>query len=261
MSFTLGPVARASGYRLIALDTIDSTSSEAIRLALDGDPGRLWVVAGEQTNGHGRRGRAWQTPSGNLSASLFTRVAGDGSRVPTLGFAAGLALGGAIRAVAPALAGTVHLKWPNDVMIDAAKVAGILLESVSLPDGASGVVVGIGVNMRQAPVDLPYAATSLADNGADVSAEALFTALADAWVEQEALWNSGHGFPAIRDRWLAHAAGLGAPIAVRLGAEVVRGTFETIDETGRLVVRASDGAARPISAGEVYFGTAAGARL
>jgi BirA family biotin operon repressor/biotin-[acetyl-CoA-carboxylase] ligase len=261
MSFSLGPVARASGYRLIAHDMIDSTSAEAIRLALDGDLGRLWVVAGEQTDGHGRRGRAWQTPSGNLAASLFIHVPGDGAQTATLGFAAGLALDEAIRVVAPALAGEAQLKWPNDVLVGGAKVAGILLEAVCPPDGSSGVVAGIGVNVRQAPRDLPFPATSLADSGVDVSAEALFAALADAWVEQEALWNAGRGFPAIRDRWLAHAAGLGAPIAVTLGNETVRGTFETIDETGRLVIRARNGAARPITAGEVYFGSAASARL
>jgi BirA family biotin operon repressor/biotin-[acetyl-CoA-carboxylase] ligase len=261
MAFSLGPVANASGYRLIAHETIDSTSTEAIRLALDGDPGRLWVVAGEQTNGHGRRGRPWQTPSGNLAASLLMPVPDNGSQAATLGFAAGLALDSAIRAVAPDLSEKVRLKWPNDVLIDGAKVAGILLEAVSPPDGGNAVVVGIGVNVRHAPRDLPYPATSLAESGADVSAEALFGMLADSWVEQESVWNAGQGFPRVRDSWLRHAAGIGAPIAVRLGAEVVRGTFETIDETGRLVVRAADGVARAISAGEVYFGAAAIAGL
>jgi BirA family biotin operon repressor/biotin-[acetyl-CoA-carboxylase] ligase len=257
MAFSLGPVAPASGYRLIAHETIDSTSVEAIRLGLEGDAGRLWIVAGEQTEGHGRRGRPWQTRNGNLAASLLMPVPGNGSTTATLGFAAGLALDSAIRAVAPNLAGKVRLKWPNDVLIDGAKVAGILLEAVSPPSGRDGVVIGIGVNVRHAPADLPYPAASLLDRGADVTAEALFQALAEAWVEQESVWDAGRGFAAIRARWLTHAAGLGAPIAVRLGAEVVRGTFETIDEAGRLVVRAADGAARAISAGEVFFGTAA----
>jgi BirA family biotin operon repressor/biotin-[acetyl-CoA-carboxylase] ligase len=262
MSFSLGPAARASGYRLVAHDAIDSTSTEAIRLALEGAPGRLWIVAGEQTDGHGRRGSSWQMPQGNLAASLLMPVAGDGYATATLGFAAGLALNGAIRAVAPALepgggGERLQLKWPNDVLIDGAKVAGILLEAVSPPSGPDGVVIGIGVNVCQAPRDLLYPATSLAQSGVDVTAEALFQALAETWVEQESLWNAGHGFAAIRDRWLTHAAGLGAPIAVRLGAEIVRGTFETIDEAGRLVVRAADGAVRAISAGEVYFGAAA----
>jgi BirA family biotin operon repressor/biotin-[acetyl-CoA-carboxylase] ligase len=151
----------------------------------------------------------------------------------------------------------VRLKWPNDVLIDGAKVAGILLEAVTLADGASAVVIGIGINVRHAPDGLPYPATSLAACGADLDAETLFAALADAWVEQERIWNAGRGFGAIRARWLEHAAGLGAPIAVRVGEEVFRGTFETIDEEGRLIVRTRDGAARPIAAGEVHFGAVA----
>lgn len=260
MSFLLSPVAHASGYRLIAYDTIGSTSAEAMRLARDGDPGRLWIVSGEQTEGHGRRGRPWQTPRGNIAASLFIRVPGEGSQSATLGFAAGLALYQAICATVPACAG-LELKWPNDVLINGAKVAGILLEAVSRSDGSSGVVVGIGVNVRHAPRGLPYPATSLAESGAEVTAEALFTALAEAWVEQEALWGRGLGFAPLRERWLAHAAGLGGPIAVQLGADVVRGTFETIDDSGRLVVRATDGGIHSVSAGEVYFGAAASAGL
>ncbi|MGH6922406.1 MAG: biotin--[acetyl-CoA-carboxylase] ligase [Propylenella sp.] len=263
MPFALGPAARASGYRLIAHDTIGSTSAEAIRLALDGDPGRLWIVAGEQTEGHGRRGRSWLTPSGNLAASLLMPVPGEAATTATLGFAAGLALDSAIRAVAPRIGATdrVSLKWPNDVLLEGAKVAGILLEAVSPPSGLNGVVVGIGVNVSSAPSDLPHPATSLAERGADVTAEALFEVLAEAWVEQEAVWNAGRGFAAIRDRWLTRAAGLGAPIAVRLGSDVVRGTFATIDDTGRLVVRERTGATRSISAGDVYFGGAASVEL
>jgi BirA family biotin operon repressor/biotin-[acetyl-CoA-carboxylase] ligase len=151
----------------------------------------------------------------------------------------------------------LRLKWPNDVLIDAAKVAGILLEAATVPGGPTNVAIGFGINVRHYPNALPYPATSLAACGAEVTAENLFAALAEAWVEQEVLWNGGRGFEAIRDRWLRRAAGLGAPIAVRIGEEVYRGTFETIDGDGRLIVRAPDGKAHPVSAGEVHFGAAA----
>jgi BirA family biotin operon repressor/biotin-[acetyl-CoA-carboxylase] ligase len=154
----------------------------------------------------------------------------------------------------------LRLKWPNDVLVDGAKVAGILLEAMSLPGGLTAVVIGIGVNVAHAPDGLPYPATSLVACGSDVTAEQLFTALAEAWVAQAELWDGGRGFPAVRRQWLRRAAGLGAPIAVRLGEAVVRGTFETIDEDGMLVVRTRDGAARKIAAGEVHFGAAATAR-
>ncbi len=273
MVFALSPAAQGSGYRLISLATIDSTSAEAMRLARSGEAGPLWIAAAEQTAGHGRRGRAWQTPSGNLAASLLMPVAADARATATLGFAAGLALDAAIRATAPevglkmaldeAAAGgdRLRLKWPNDVLVDGAKVAGILLEAVSGGAGPPAVVIGIGVNVSHAPRDVPYAATSLRACGADVTAEGLFQALADAWVAQFDVWASGRGFAALRDRWLTRAAGLGNPISVRMGEEVFRGTFETIDNEGRLVVRALDGSAHSISAGEVHFGAAATAEL
>jgi BirA family biotin operon repressor/biotin-[acetyl-CoA-carboxylase] ligase len=147
------------------------------------------------------------------------------------------------------------------VLLDDAKVAGILLEAVGLPEGGSAAVIGIGVNVRHAPEGLPYPATSLAEAGADMTAETLLAALTDAWVEQEALWNAGLGFAAIRDHWLARAAGLGAPVAVRLGPDVMRGTFETIDDEGRLVMRGRDGSARSVSAGDVFLGRAATAEV
>ncbi len=152
--------------------------------------------------------------------------------------------------------GRLRLKWPNDVLVDGAKVAGILLQGVTGP-GGSGVVVGIGVNVERAPEGVPYPATSLAVCGAKATAEELFTALSEAWVEQEGLWDGGRGFPAIRRSWLDHAAGLGAPIAVSVGGEVFRGAFETIDEEGRLIIRAADGSSLAIAAGDVHFGVAA----
>jgi BirA family biotin operon repressor/biotin-[acetyl-CoA-carboxylase] ligase len=151
----------------------------------------------------------------------------------------------------------VTLKWPNDVLFDGAKVAGILLEAVTLADGRQSVVVGIGVNVREAPSGIPYPATSLAACGVDLSPQALFTTLSESWLEHFGLWNDGSGFAAVRNRWLEHAAGLGRPIAVKVGGEVYRGTFETIDGEGRMIVRAGDGSSHAITAGEVHFGAAA----
>lgn len=271
MTFSLGPDALAAGYRLAAYDSIGSTSTEAAARAAAGDAGRLWVVAREQTAGHGRRGRQWLTPAGNLAASLLVVHAYPPAFLATLGFAAGLALERAIGAGAAldvkigldAAAGAgarLALKWPNDVLVDGAKVAGILLEAASAGNGMTSVVVGIGVNVEHAPPGMPYPVTSLAACGAEVTAEELFARLADAWVEQEALWNGGRGFGLIRDRWLGRAAGLGGPIAIAMGGDVLRGTFETIDDDGRLIVRASDGSAHAVSAGEVHFGAAATGR-
>ena len=269
MAFTLGPRALAGGYRLAAYETIGSTSGEALSRGRDGDPGRLWVVAREQTAGHGRRGRPWQTAGGNLAASLLLSVPAGMPKAATLGFAAGLALADAIELCAPGIGvryalddaagpqSRLRLKWPNDVLMDGAKIAGILLEAVTGSADRGALVIGIGVNVKHAPDGVPYPATSLAVCGTAVTAEELFTALSDAWMEQEAVWDGGRGFPAIRRRWLDHAAGLGAPIAVSIGANVFRGAFETIDDEGRLVVRTPEGSERAIAAGDVHFGVVA----
>jgi BirA family biotin operon repressor/biotin-[acetyl-CoA-carboxylase] ligase len=269
MVFRLGEKALSRGYRLASYETIGSTNTEASERARGGDPGRLWVVSGEQTAGRGRRGRAWQTAPGNLAASLLLINPARGKTSATLGFAAGLALESAVHKCAPeigfrvALDGAsgksarLRLKWPNDVLVDGGKVAGILLQAASLPGGATAVVIGIGVNVRHAPRDVPYPATTLAACGSDVDAATLFEALSDAWVEQESIWDQGRGFGQIRKEWLARAAGLGAPIAVQSDNRIFRGTFETIDDEGQLVVRTADGSTRLIAAGDVHFGAAA----
>jgi BirA family biotin operon repressor/biotin-[acetyl-CoA-carboxylase] ligase len=276
MEFELGGKARENGYRLAAFPTIGSTNAEALARARAGDLGRLWVVSPEQTAGRGRRGRSWSTPVGNLAASLLLVVEHGPSVAATLGFVAGLALDEALRAVAPSLAvrialdgiegGAVsqrdrlQLKWPNDVLLDGAKLAGILLEAEPLGGERMAVIVGIGANVVAAPIGLPYPATSLRDLDVSANAADLFRALSDAWAAFERIWNNGRGFGAIRRLWLDRAAGVGERVAVRAGDSVTSGIFETIDEQGRLLVRGDDGGIRTIAAGDVHFGATATVR-
>jgi BirA family biotin operon repressor/biotin-[acetyl-CoA-carboxylase] ligase len=257
MAFALGRKAVAGGYRLVEFEEIGSTNSEAVTRAKLGEPPPLWVVAAAQTEGHGRRGRPWQTPRGNLAASLFVARPLRCSRPATLGFVAGLALYGAIGRLLPALNTRLRLKWPNDLLLDGAKVAGLLLEAVTVPGGTDGVVIGFGVNVRYPPVNVPYPTCSLADGGLAHEPEELFEVLSDEWVDCERLWSEGRGFPAIREAWLAHAAGVGLPVSVQWEAEKVCGTFETIGDDGSLILRRSDGMTRLVSAGDVHFGDAA----
>jgi BirA family biotin operon repressor/biotin-[acetyl-CoA-carboxylase] ligase len=149
------------------------------------------------------------------------------------------------------------LKWPNDVLAGNRKLAGILLEAEAVADNRLAVVVGIGTNVVAAPEGMPTPAISLKALGVDVSAEQLFAALSDAWAEYRGIWDNGRGFAEIRSKWLARAAGLGRPISIRSGGPTVSGTFDTIDEGGCMIVRTSDGRRLPVSAGDVYFGSAA----
>lgn len=273
MAFTLSPIAAGAGYRIESFETIGSTNAEALDRARAGDEGRLWLVSKKQESGRGRRGRAWATPEGNLASTLLVTGRYDLSRAATLGFVAGLSLSDALDAVLPsarvalALDGAddrmsrtrIELKWPNDVLAGGAKLAGILLESTILPDGRFAAAVGIGVNVVSHPEDLPYPAASVRSLGADVDAEVLFLALSDAWVVNAAVWDEGRGLHRVRERWLARAAGLGGEVAVRVDGAVVRGSFETIDEDCRFVIRGRDGSLTRIAAGDVHFGAVASA--
>ncbi|KQQ11741.1 biotin--[acetyl-CoA-carboxylase] ligase [Methylobacterium sp. Leaf123] len=276
MQFRLSPAARSEGHRLHSHDRLDSTNSEAMRLAHGGETGPLWVATHRQEAGRGRRGNAWTSPEGNLAASLLMPVAGVApDMVATLGFVAGVALVDALRdacrpaqsphaepegaplphGLAPASA-TIHLKWPNDVLAEGKKLAGILLEAETLPGGRRAVVVGFGVNVAAAPDGLPYPAAALSAFSA-ADAPMLLEFLSERFVEAVRIWNKGRGFSNIRRRWLERAAGVGAPVSVRMAEATLTGIFETIDEGGRLVILAPDGTRRTVTAGEVHFGSAA----
>jgi len=270
MGFALAPTALNDGYRLEWHERVGSTNALALERARAGDPGMLWVVSTQQESGRGRRGRPWATPPGNLAATLLV-VRDDLRASATLGFVAGLSLSDALMAVMPRLRvavapdggtlsrGRFELKWPNDVLADGAKLAGILLESEKLVGDRNAVAIGIGVNVVAHPDGLPYPATSLAALGAAIDAQLLCLALSDAWSANWRLWDEGRGLAAIRGRWLDRAAGLGGEVAVRMDGSVRRGIFETIDDECRFVIRAADGSRLAVSAGEVHFGAVASA--
>jgi BirA family biotin operon repressor/biotin-[acetyl-CoA-carboxylase] ligase len=273
-SFRLGAKARSAGYRLAGFETIGSTNSEALAAASAGDPGGIWFAALQQTAGRGRRGRAWHSPPGNLAASLLIVPDATPDIVATLGFVAGVALNSGLSAILPGgivrvgIDGAdgadgrsrIALKWPNDVLADGAKLAGILLEASKMADGRTAIIIGIGVNVVAAPEGVPYPATSLKALGIERSAEDVFEALSDAWVDTFGLWDDGQGIGAVLERWRSSAAGIGAPVAVSQDGVVRRGIFETIDAAGRLIIRDDDGTRVPITAGDVHFGATASAQ-
>jgi BirA family biotin operon repressor/biotin-[acetyl-CoA-carboxylase] ligase len=216
----------------------------------------MWFVTSEQTAGRGRRHRAWIAPRGNLAGSVLEAIDVSPAVAATLGFAAGLALVAALQRVSVEAslrsAGSdslrFSLKWPNDV-----------LEAEAAADGRLAVVVGIGTNVVAAPEGTPTPATSLAALGVNIGAEELFTALSDAWAEYRGVWDGGRGFGEIRRLWLERATGLGQAVAVHTGGSTVEGTFDTIDEAGCMIIKTSAGKRVSISAGDVYFGSAASA--
>jgi BirA family biotin operon repressor/biotin-[acetyl-CoA-carboxylase] ligase len=243
----LDPNVSASGVRLIAHDTVGSTNTEARALARKGEHGPLWITALRQTAGRGRRGNSWISEPGNLYASLLLNDPALPQHVAQLSFVAALAVHDAVTDVAPALAARLAIKWPNDLVIDGAKCAGILIES----EGAA-LIIGIGVNCAHHPVGMAYPATDLTAAGAPVSPSQLFSRLSSRMHIRLEQWGRGENFAAIRSDWLAHASGLGANIRVRLPQRELAGKFQSLDESGRLVLRLDDGSLELVSAGELF---------
>jgi BirA family biotin operon repressor/biotin-[acetyl-CoA-carboxylase] ligase len=265
MRFALGPRALAAGYKLAAFDRTGSTNADALERARAGEQGPIWFVTTEQTAGRGRRQRAWIAPRGNLAASILEVMDVPPSVAATLGFAAGLAEQAALEKVSveavlrlgpdrPRYA----LKWPNDVLANGKKLVGIGLEAEPLGHRLA-VVVGIGTNVVAAPEGTPTPAVSLASLGVQISAEELFAALSDAWVEFRGIWDDGRGLAEIRRLWLERAAGLGERVAIQTGSATLEGIFDTIDDGGCLIVRTAEGRRVPVAAGDVFFGAAASA--
>jgi len=265
MSFALGPRALSAGYKLAAFDRTGSTNADALERARAGEQGPIWLVTSEQTAGRGRRQRAWIAPRGNLAASVLEVMDVTPAVAATIGFAAGLAEQAALDMVSIEAALRLGpdrpryaLKWPNDVLANGSKLVGIGLEAEPIGNRLA-VVVGIGTNVLVAPEGTPTPAVSLAALGVQISAEELFMALSDAWVEFRAIWDNGRGFAEIRRLWLDRAAGLGERVAIQTGSATLEGIFDTIDETGCLIVRTAEGRRVPVAAGDVFFGVAASA--
>jgi BirA family biotin operon repressor/biotin-[acetyl-CoA-carboxylase] ligase len=243
--------AATSAYRHEAFDALGSTNDEAMARARAGDPGKLWITAAQQSAGRGRLGRTWQSPQGNLYASLLLVDAASPDRAPELGFVAGVALIDALRDITGAR-DRLKIKWPNDALLDGGKLAGLLLEATQLAGGAFACVIGIGVNCASCPADLPYAASNLAAFGPRASREKLFPALAAHLANRLDQWSRGEGFPAIRNAWLAVAAGVGEQIEVANGEKRLKGVFRTIDSKGRLVLGADAGETL-VEAGDIFL--------
>jgi BirA family transcriptional regulator, biotin operon repressor / biotin---[acetyl-CoA-carboxylase] ligase len=247
----LHPSAAAAGFRLAAFATLSSSNTHALALARVGERGPLWITAAEQTDGRGRRGNPWESPPGNLYATLLLTDPAPPESAAQASFVSALAVHDAIIASAPGLRDAVQLKWPNDVLCDGCKLAGILIEGEQAAHGLA-VAIGIGVNVRRHPDGTAYPATDLVAAGVEASADGLFAALSAAMVQRLAQWRRGAAFGAIRNDWLERAAFKGDEMKVRLPSGELSGRYETLDDRGCLMLRLRDGTLQAIAAGELF---------
>ncbi|MDH2327565.1 biotin--[acetyl-CoA-carboxylase] ligase [Cereibacter sp. SYSU M97828] len=229
------------------LETVDSTNAYGLRL----DALPAWVVAGEQTAGRGRRGRAWASPRGNFYGSLILALDEAPEQVALRSFVAALALRDACVALT-GLPEAFRLKWPNDVLLNGGKLSGILLEAQ--PGGR--LAIGMGINLISAPPPAlvePAAVppvSLLRETGLRVTPEAFLSHLAPAYARREAQFRAG--FASIRHDFLAVAARLGETIIARTGTVERMGVYRTIDETGALILDCAEGRVA-IPAADVFF--------
>ena len=236
-------------------DRLDSTNAEGARIAA-GLTGPAWVLAREQTAGRGRRARAWASPPGNFHGTLVLRPTESPDIVALRSFVAALALRDAFVAIT-GLPQAFALKWPNDVLLNGGKVAGILLESSTSGAGVSALCIGIGVNLIAAPDATQVEPGALrpvslmAETGLRLTPEAFLNHLAPAYARWESVFTA-EGFAPIRAEWLAHAARLGQRIIARTGRDTREGLFETVDASGNLVLRTEAGTIA-VPAAEVFF--------
>jgi BirA family biotin operon repressor/biotin-[acetyl-CoA-carboxylase] ligase len=248
------PVAQPEGCTLVALAQTGSTNDEAKSLAANSAADGTVVWAREQTAGRGRRGREWVSPSGNLYLSVLLRPGKSPAESAQLSLVAAVALGDAIAGFLPEHA-ELQCKWPNDVLVNGRKIAGILLESAGAAAGRTTdwVVVGCGVNINGHPPETMYPATDMKAEGADTaSVERVlerflerFFGWRDRWMET--------GIEPVRAAWMARAAGLGRDITVRLPNREIRGRFVDMDKDGALLLEGPGGVRETISAGDVFL--------
>jgi BirA family biotin operon repressor/biotin-[acetyl-CoA-carboxylase] ligase len=234
------------GWALARVAATGSTNADLLAAAGRGAEEGTALLADLQTAGRGRAGRAWHSPSGNLHLSVLLRPNCPPAAAGQLGILAALAVVDLLRGLGLA----PRLKWPNDVLVDGAKIAGVLVETGLDSGRVAWAVVGIGLNIVAHPEDLPYPATSLAAlMPAPAPAELAPTLLAHL-AARYSTWRA-HGFAAARDAWRAQGPAAGDPARVRIADRTVRGRFHDLDPDGALVLEVSPGELRRIAAGDV----------
>ena len=219
-----------------------STNDDVALLAREGGAEGLWLRAERQTGGRGRQGRDWHSPPGNLHASTLVRLLPADPPAPTLALAAAVALHEAVSAYAPL--DKVTIKWPNDLLVEGAKLAGILLERTD-----DAVVIGFGVNLAHHPEGLGRPLTNIRLlTGSAPDPGAFVETLAECFARWLGRWR-GEGLARIRSAWMAAAHPLGTALSTDAG----EGLFDGLDENGALRLRLADGRTRVIHAGDVFL--------
>lgn len=238
-------------YKLLSLETIDSTNSEAKRLALSDPSSNIVILSEEQTQGRGRYGRKWESPKGNLLMSILMQVSCDWMKAAELSFVIGLAVYESITSIAKKhnIQLPIYLKWPNDIFIQDNKIGGILLESLT-DNNKQWLVIGLGLNIEHASNMSTSSSLSLFKINTNIN-EAL-NMIMNSFEHYKELWEKD-GFSSIRALWLKHAYKLGQTVTISNINPPISGTFESINAYGAIEIRTPSGEIKTVSTGEMFF--------
>lgn len=241
------------GSKVIVIQETTSTNDEVARAAQQNQPEGLVVFAESQTKGRGRLGRKWDSPDGKgLWFSALLRPALAPSECTRLTAATAVAL---IRAIAKTSGITPSIKWPNDLLVNGKKVAGILTEMSAELDHVHYVIIGVGIDVNQTAADftgeLKEIATSLkVESGNEISRSNLAAAVLHELSRVYDQIQNG-AFPKIAEEWAANCATLGNQVVIDAGARQFAGRAEALDETGALLLRTEHGRLERIMGGDV----------
>ena len=237
-------------WRLQLHAVLPSTSDLCRTLAARGEPAGLAVLAQRQSAGRGSRGRGWTTPAGNLALSVLLRPNLPAREAAQISLLAGVAVAEAVAHFLPDVA-DLALKWPNDVLLGGAKLAGILIETHGVDGRLDWLVAGIGVNLAHAPTVPGRATAALAQRRLAPPPEAFAAVLLDRlghWLAVQ----QGHGFASVRAAWLDHALPVASAMTIKLGDQIVAGAFMGLGEDGSLLLQTATGP-RHFTAGDVLL--------
>jgi BirA family biotin operon repressor/biotin-[acetyl-CoA-carboxylase] ligase len=247
-----------TGYKTAHFAEIDSTNAEARRRIAAGAAVPTVIHADRQTAGVGRRGRVWQSPAGNISCTIMQPLLGGLASVGQRSYIYGTAIARAANRFLPQP--NAKTKWPNDVMIDGRKLAGVLLETSAAPDESLWLIAGFGVNVVAAPPVADgalYQSTALHLEGSSVDTDMMLREILLNVAALQAEYDRA-GFAPLRAAWRALAMGMGKSITVnRPDGTQLHGIFNDIDDTGALVL-AIGGDTHHISAGDIFLPPQAG---
>lgn len=242
-------------YHLLTYDVLDSTNSEAKRLAGGGASHGAVIWARKQTTGRGRMGREWVSADGNLFMTVLLSPLAPLADCPQISFVAALAVADTLDGILPDPS-RIRCKWPNDVLVSGKKIAGVLLESFTTKEIVSGrqwIAVGIGVNVDSYPEHVLFPATSLTEAGVElISAKIVLSRLVHSFIERYDQWEAS-GFAAIRKAWQAKAYHINQPVEVIVGEDRVSGSFAGIDDAGHLLIKTGKKKPQAILAGDVFY--------